>query len=129
MLPPCSCPPALPPFAQVRQLQPQAVAAWWQQGHPGWAIYPVDSEQFLATGTLDSAALPMPTEPLYEQYADPAFVRTPLATDLVGLYAVSGVSFGAHESQSRLFENHVGRSREFCCIDFNWRLFRQSSVQ
>ena len=50
---------------------------------------------------------------LYEQYADPAFVRTPLATDLVGLYAVSGVSFGAHESQSRLFENHVGRSREF----------------
>lgn len=50
---------------------------------------------------------------LYEQFADPAFVRTPLATDLVGLYAVSGVSFGAHESQSRLFENHVGRSREF----------------
>ena len=50
---------------------------------------------------------------LYEQYADPAFVRTPLATDLVGLYAVSGVSFGAHESQSRLFENQVGRSREF----------------
>lgn len=54
----------VPPSAQVRQLQPQAVAAWWQQGHPGWAIYPVDSEQFLATGTLDSAALPMPTEPL-----------------------------------------------------------------
>lgn len=50
---------------------------------------------------------------LYEQFADPAFVRTPLSTDLVGLYAVNGVSFGAHESQSRLFENHVGRSREF----------------
>jgi carboxypeptidase Taq len=55
---------------------------------------------------------------LYEQYADPAFVRTPLATDLVGLYAVSGVSFGAHESQSRLFENHVGRSREFWELNF-----------
>jgi carboxypeptidase Taq len=55
---------------------------------------------------------------LYEQYADPAFVRTPLATDLVGLYAVSGVSFGAHESQSRLFENHVGRSREFWALNF-----------
>jgi len=55
---------------------------------------------------------------LYEQYADPAFVRTPLATDLVGLYAVSGVSFGAHESQSRLFENHVGRSREFWDLNF-----------
>ena len=55
---------------------------------------------------------------LYEQFADPAFVRTPLATDLVGLYAVSGVSFGAHESQSRLFENHVGRSREFWDLNF-----------
>jgi carboxypeptidase Taq len=55
---------------------------------------------------------------LYEQYADPAFVRTPLATDLIGLYAVSGVSFGAHESQSRLFENQVGRSREFWELNF-----------
>jgi carboxypeptidase Taq len=31
---------------------------------------------------------------------------------------VSGVSFGAHESQSRLFENHVGRSREFWALNF-----------
>uniref|UniRef100_A0A1D1ZYM3 CSE family protein n=1 Tax=Auxenochlorella protothecoides TaxID=3075 RepID=A0A1D1ZYM3_AUXPR len=46
---------------QVRALQPAAVAAWWQGGHPGWAIYPVDSEQFLATGALDSVALP-PTD-------------------------------------------------------------------
>lgn len=59
-------------------------------------------------GTLHEAG-----HALYEQYSDPAYVRTPLATDLVGLYAVSGVSFGAHESQSRLFENHVGRSRAF----------------
>jgi carboxypeptidase Taq len=29
------------------------------------------------------------------------------------LYAVGGTSFGAHESQSRLWENHVGRSRGF----------------
>jgi len=55
---------------------------------------------------------------LYEQYCDPAYTRTPLATDLVGLYAVGGVSFGAHESQSRLFENHVGRSREFWDLNF-----------
>jgi carboxypeptidase Taq len=53
---------------------------------------------------------------LYEQGVDPAYSRTPLATDLPGLYAVGGVSFGAHESQSRLWENHVGRSRAF------WRL-------
>ena len=39
---------------QVRQLQPSAVGSWWQSGHPGWAIYPVDSEQFISTGALDS---------------------------------------------------------------------------
>ena len=49
---------------------------------------------------------------MYEQYCVP-IIRGLFATDLVGLYAVGGVSFGAHESQSRLFENHVGRSREF----------------
>ncbi len=42
------------PWLQVRQLQPQAVASWWQPGHPGWAIYPVDSDQFMSTGALDS---------------------------------------------------------------------------
>ncbi len=50
---------------------------------------------------------------MYEQGVDTAYTRTPLATDLVSLYAVGGVSFGAHESQSRLWENHVGRSRAF----------------
>jgi len=55
---------------------------------------------------------------LYEQGVDPAYTRTPLATDLVGLYAVGGVSFGAHESQSRLWENHVGRAREFWDLHF-----------
>jgi carboxypeptidase Taq len=53
---------------------------------------------------------------LYEQGVDPAYTRTTLATDLVGLYAVGGTSFGAHESQSRLWENHIVRSRTF------WRL-------
>lgn len=50
---------------------------------------------------------------LYEQNIHPDYTRTPLATDMVGLYAVGGVSFGAHESQSRLWENHVGRSSAF----------------
>ncbi len=50
---------------------------------------------------------------LYEQGADPAITRTVLATDLLGLYAVAGVSYGTHESQSRLWENLVGRSRRF----------------
>jgi hypothetical protein len=43
---------------RVRALQPQAIASWWEPGHPGWAIYPVDSDQFLATGSLDPSAVP-----------------------------------------------------------------------
>jgi carboxypeptidase Taq len=45
---------------------------------------------------------------LYEHQIDPAFNRTPLAT---------GVSLGLHESQSRLWENLVGRGLPF------WRRF------
>ena len=41
---------------------------------------------------------------LYEYGVDPAFERTPLAR---------GASLGLHESQSRLWENLVGRSRPF----------------
>ncbi len=41
---------------------------------------------------------------LYEQGVDPAYSRTPLA---------GGVSMGIHESQSRLWENLVARSRPF----------------
>ncbi|WP_230530444.1 carboxypeptidase M32 [Microvirga roseola] len=55
---------------------------------------------------------------LYEQGVDPAYTRTTLATDLVGLYAVGGTSFGAHESQSRLWENHIARSRTFWQLHF-----------
>lgn len=50
---------------------------------------------------------------LYEQNIDPALTRTVLATDLLGMYAVGGTSFGLHESQSRLWENQVGRSLSF----------------
>jgi carboxypeptidase Taq len=55
---------------------------------------------------------------LYEQGVDPAYTRTALATDLIGLYAVGGTSFGAHESQSRLWENHIVRSRSFWQLHF-----------
>jgi carboxypeptidase Taq len=41
---------------------------------------------------------------LYAQGIDPAYARTPLD---------SGASMGVHESQSRLWENLVGRSRSF----------------
>lgn len=45
---------------------------------------------------------------LYEHQIDPALDRTPLG---------AGVSLGMHESQSRMWENLVGRSRPF------WRFF------
>ena len=41
---------------------------------------------------------------LYEQGSDPRLVRTPV---------VGGASMGAHESQSRLWENGIGRSLPF----------------
>ena len=59
-------------------------------------------EDFLAAalfGTLHEAGHGM-----YEQGVDPAYEGTPLA---------NGTSAGVHESQSRLWENLVGRSRDF----------------
>ncbi len=50
---------------------------------------------------------------MYEQGVAPAFTRSIFATDLANLYAVGGASFGMHESQSRLWENRVGRSSAF----------------
>ena len=41
----------------------------------------------------------------YEQAIDPGYALTPLG---------QGVSMGVHESQSRLYENQLGRSRPFC---------------
>ena len=41
---------------------------------------------------------------IYEQNVDPSYARTPLA---------GGASMGVHESQSRIYENQLGRSRAF----------------
>jgi carboxypeptidase Taq len=53
---------------------------------------------------------------LYEQGVAPELTRTALTSDLPGLYAVGGASFGAHESQSRLWENLIGRSLAFWAL-------------
>ncbi|UBV44291.1 carboxypeptidase M32 (plasmid) [Deinococcus taeanensis] len=55
---------------------------------------------------------------LYEQGVAPELSRTALTSDLLGLYAVGGASFGTHESQSRLWENRVGRARAFWDLHF-----------
>lgn len=55
---------------------------------------------------------------LYEQGVSENLSRSIFTTDLVNLYAVGGTSFGMHESQSRLIENRVGRSRRFWELHF-----------
>ncbi len=50
---------------------------------------------------------------LYEQGVNPDLSRTVLTSDLLGLYAVGGASYGTHESQSRLWENRIGRSAAY----------------
>ena len=60
----------------MRQLQPGAVASWWQQGHPGWAIYPIDSEQFMASGALDhDVSVPTEAPPAPAHAAPPGAAR------------------------------------------------------
>ena len=56
---------------------------------------------------------------LYEQGVDPAHAGTPMG---------EAISLGVHESQSRLWENGVGRSRAFWeyWLPFARRIFRQS---
>ncbi len=56
---------------------------------------------------------------LYEQGVDPSLTRTALTTDFLGQYPVGGTSYGAHESQSRLWENQIGRSRAFWNVHFD----------
>jgi len=55
---------------------------------------------------------------MYEQGIAEEFSRSVFTTDFVNLYAVGGASFGTHESQSRLWENRVGRSRRFWELNF-----------
>lgn len=56
---------------------------------------------------------------LYEQGVDPALTRTALTIDFLGKYPVGGTSYGTHESQSRLWENQIGRSRTFWLAHFD----------
>ena len=55
---------------------------------------------------------------LYEQNIAPELTRTALTTDFLGQYAVGGTSYGAHEFSSRMWENQIGRSREFWQLHF-----------
>ena len=56
---------------------------------------------------------------LYEQNVSPALTRSALTTDFLGQYAVGGTSYGAHEFSSRMWENQIGRSREYWQLHFS----------
>lgn len=56
---------------------------------------------------------------MYEQNVAAEHTRSIFTTDLVNLYAVGGASFGMHEAQSRMWENRVGRSRQFWALHFD----------
>lgn len=55
---------------------------------------------------------------LYEQNIAPELMRTALATDFLGQYAVGGTSYGAHECSSRLWEYPIGHSYAFWQVHF-----------
>ncbi len=56
---------------------------------------------------------------LYELQQDPALCCTPVS---------GGVSLGVHESQSRFWENHIGRSRAFVDVFYDAFTFAISSI-
>jgi carboxypeptidase Taq len=82
--------PAIHPFAQALATTDVRLTTKYDEQDFGVALYSVLHE--FGHG-------------LYEAQVDPALARTSLAEP---------VSLGVHESQSRLWENIVGRSRPFC---------------
>jgi carboxypeptidase Taq len=89
----------------------------WSRGRQDRAVHPFcinfgGPDDVRITTRIDRNLLPIALfafcheagHGLYEQGVDPAYSRTPLA---------GGVSMGVHESQSRLWENLIARSRPF----------------
>jgi hypothetical protein len=44
----------------IKKLQRKATALWWQPGHPGWAIWPVDTHQFMQDMSTPVRTTPPP---------------------------------------------------------------------
>jgi len=95
----------------------------WSRGRQDRAVHPFcinfgDPDDVRITIRFDPKRLPVGLfatsheagHALYEQGVDPSYSRTPLA---------GGVSMSVHESQSRLWENLVARSRPF------WSFFHE----
>jgi carboxypeptidase Taq len=118
------------PVPAQKELE-QIVLAQFGFREGSWRIDPVEHPFATSFGTSDIrmttrypehelsgifAAMHEGGHALYEHNVDPALERTPLCR---------GVSLGLHESQSRMFENLVGRSLSFWrwCYPHVQRLF------
>jgi hypothetical protein len=59
----------------LRSLQSRAASAWWAGGHPGWTVFPLDTEQFCGDaagaegGGGGGRPLPHPHAPRLQQAA------------------------------------------------------------
>lgn len=94
----------------------RAVGYDFDRGHLGTAVHPFATSFSRDDARITSRWYPDYLNPslfgalhesghaIYEQNTHPNLARTPLAR---------GTSSGIHESQSRMFENYVGRSRSF----------------
>ncbi|MHC0052811.1 carboxypeptidase M32 [Actibacterium sp. D379-3] len=107
-------------FAEAGQLQLAREAAThfgydWRHGRMDKAVHPFSSGSGSDVRITTRVVEPEPFNCLYstihevghgcyEQRIDPAYALTPLG---------QGVSMGVHESQSRIYENQLGRSRAF----------------
>ncbi len=108
---------AFPAEAQMRLARDLASAFGydWSRGRLDLAVHPFSSgsghDVRITTRVVESdpfnciySTIHETGHACYEQGIDPAYLLTPLG---------QGVSMGVHESQSRIYENQLGRSRPF----------------
>ena len=73
-------------------LQQRALECWWRPGHPGWSIWPADSEQFIRGVVEAGDAILAPVQIIAPVPATPhasyAQSRLPLWTGPLALYKV-----------------------------------------
>ncbi|KAK9825131.1 hypothetical protein WJX81_002021 [Elliptochloris bilobata] len=106
----------------ARRLQRQAALAWWRAGHPGWAIWPVDTEHFMrnaqaGTSVVASEAAPTsPTPSRSPSDSSPSF-RGFVAPDLGLERSVNDIAhldnaqqaFGGHDARATSAPEPSGR--------------------
>lgn len=78
----------------LRRLQREASLSWWQPGHPGWAIWPVDSDGFMKGAQAQVEAL------LREAQLDVAHQHAAVVAQQAGPAAVAAAAAAAAAAAS-----------------------------